>query len=219
MAAVAALSAGAAAQDVVRDSAQAAPAAVGQSDSTARSKALGDEPRQPRAKRESNVLGAPVYYDANGNVVGGKRQSTTYHRPRHHYLNNLNDIYCSYFLEGEMLVGHSDIAGGFNAALLPKRVGGYMSLMGSASNLYVSAGPALRLTGYSSPIDLQLYGGLMLADDDLGGEVGLRFASPRNRYEFCFFSTSLGYARVNGSDFFTVGLSVGVVSIATLLYW
>lgn len=208
---------GSVAQEVVGDS---VPAAAGRADSAGR--ALGDEPRQRSGKKKPNVIGAPVYYDMNGNVIGGKRQSDVYHRPKHHYFNNLSDRYCSVFAEGMAAYGAGSFAAGFNLAVLPKRWGAYGTAMLRRNDGYLSVGPALRLSGYNSSLDWQLYGGLVVGEKKLGAEGGIRLAVAKRGSEFCFTSVSLGLTTLDGDVMATLGLSLDVVAVmaaATWLYW
>ena len=136
------------AQDVVRDSVHTTPDSTAIKASSAidmddndtvddEENVIGAKP-QPRKKgerKEANVLGAPVYYDVYGNVEGSGETSTTYHRPKHHYLNNLADRYCSFFVEGELLTGRHDAAIGGSFTYLPKRWGFYGSVLGGIQKL------------------------------------------------------------------------------------
>ena len=208
------------AQDVVRDS---VPATVTDT-SVIEENVIGTKPtaRTKSASREANLLGAPVYYDLNGNVIGATNPSPVYHRPKHHYLNNLNDRYCSIFTEGEVLDGSTDKAFGLNFTYLPKRWGAYGSALIGVNHDYLSVGPALRLSGYESYMDWQLYGGLMLGGRSVGGEVGIRLASAKSDSEFCMTSVSLGCAIVGGHSFITFGASVEILALigaATFLFW
>lgn len=207
------------AQDVVRDSVPAAADSAGTEENV-----IGTKPSVKTAvnRKEANILGAPVYYDANGNVCGSDNTSSVYHRPKHHYLNNLDDRYCTFFAEGEVLNGGSDLAFGLNFTYLPERLGAYGSLMAGINRNYLSVGPALRLSGYESTLDWHLYGGLMFAGRSVGGEVGLRVAVPYRRSEFCFWSASMGCAIVGRHAFMTVGASFDILALfgmATLLFW
>ena len=81
------------AQDVVRDSVAASTDTIDNEENV-----IGAKPRPKGEKKEANVLGAPVYYDQNGNVKGSGENSEVYRRPKHHYLNNLSSRYCSLFV-------------------------------------------------------------------------------------------------------------------------
>lgn len=208
------------AQDVVRDS---VPAAVADS-ADAEENVIGAKPavRPVATRREANVLGAPVYYNVNGSVRGSGDTSAIYRRPKHHYLNNLDDRYCSFFAEGEALTGASDLAYGLNFTYLPKRWGAYGSLLIGLNHDYLSAGPVLRLSDYESMFDWQLYGGVMFSGRSVGGEVGVRIAVPQRSSEFCLTSVSMGCAIVGSHAFVTVGASVDIIAIfglATFLLW
>lgn len=185
------------------------------------SPALGDEPRQT-VHKESNVLGAPVYYDINGNVRGTANPTPFYKRPKHHYLNNLDNRFCSFFFEGKTLIG-SDYAVGPNFSYVPKRWGAYGTVLFGFEHDYLSVGPVLRLSDYDSRIDWQLYCGLMLGGRSAGAEAGLRMAVPQHNSEFCWTSASAGVAIVGGKPFFTLGCSLDllVIGAATsfLLVW
>ncbi len=223
------------AQDVVRDSVPATPdsidikanAAIDIDDNDTiddEENVIGARP-QPRKKgerKEANVLGAPVYYDAYGNVEGSGKVSTTYRRPEHHYLNNLADRYCSFFLEGEMLAGRHDAAFGGSFTYLRKRWGFYGSVLGGYRHTYLTLGAAVRLSGYQSGLDWHLYGGLGGGGRHLGGEVGVRMALPKRSGKFCWTSVSMGYANFGGYSFFTAGLSLDMVGLAAttaFIFW
>lgn len=208
------------AQDVVRDSVPA----VADDTTAVEENVIGTKPslRYDKGRKEANVLGAPVYYDGNGNVRGSGISSQIYHRPKHHYLNNLDNNFCSIFLEGEALHGVNDFAIGLNFTYLPKRWGAYGSVLFGYNRNYLSVGPALRLSGYDSSVDWQLYGGVMFGGRSTGGEVGLRVATPQRSKEFCFTSVSVGCAVVGSHAFVTFGASIDMVAIfglATFLFW
>ncbi len=207
------------AQDVVRDSVPAAVADTADSEENV----IGAKPAAKPAgtRREANVLGAPVYYDQNGNVRGSANPSAVYHRPKHHYFNNLDDRFCSFFAEGEVLNGNSDYALGVNFTYLPKRWGAYGSVLFGVKHDYLSVGPVLRLSGYDSVLDWQLYGGVMFGGRSAGGEVGIRMAAPQHESEFGFLSASMGVAVVGSHAFVTFGASFDVIAIfglTTLLF-
>lgn len=193
------------AQDVVRDS----------------TAALGDTVRKA-TRTEANILGAPVYYDINGNVRGSDNPSPVYHRPKHHYLNNLDSRYSSFFAEGEWMNGSTDMAMGINFTYLPKRWGAYASVLLGVKHDYLSVGPALRLSGYESTLDWHLYGGIMLGGRSAGAEIGLRIAAQQRNSEFCWTSASIGTGIVGGSPFITFGASfdiIALVGLTTILFW
>lgn len=170
-------------------------------------------------KSEANVLGMPVYYDTLGNVISGDNPSPSggiYHRPRHHYLNNLGDNYCSFFAEVETMIGPSDLALGANFTYLPERWGAYTSVLAGTRSHYVSVGPALRLSDYDSRFDWHLYGGLVWGDRHIGCEGGLRFATPQRKSDFCWTSASMGLGVINGDTYLTVGLSIEILAIEVL---
>ena len=194
------------AQDVVRDSVHTTPDSTAIKASSAidmddndtvddEENVIGAKP-QPRKKgerKEANVLGAPVYYDVYGNVEGSGETSTTYHRPKHHYLNNLADRYCSWLFE--ILFA------------LPDK-------MGDSRQLSFYQG---RYFGRVSEIILNVWLGR-----HLGGEVGLRMALPKRSGKFCWTSVSMGYANFGGYSFFTAGLSldmVGLAAASVFLFW
>lgn len=208
------------AQDVVRDSVPAVVADTADNEENV----IGAKPAPKPAGtlREANVLGAPVYYDLNGSVRGSGDTSMLYHRPKHHYLNNLEDRYYSFFAEGEVMRGNSDYAVGVNFTYLPKRWGAYGSVLLGAKHDYLSVGPALRLSDYDSYLDWQLYGGVMFGGRSAGAEVGVRMAAPQRDSEFCITSASMGMAIVGNHAFVTFGASIGVLSIigaSALLFW
>lgn len=216
------------AQDMVRDSVPAAAlpdsAAVDSTDADEEN-VIGVKPtkREKQELREANILGAPVYYDNNGNVRGSSNPSAVYHRPKHHYLNNLDDRYCSFFAEGEWILGAGEWGLGLNLTYIPERWGAYASMLGGVHRNYLSAGPALRLSGYENTLDWHLYGGLITNFHSLGAEVGLRMATAKHNSEFCWTSVSAGAAIVGGNAFLTFGASIDIVALfigaTTLLFW
>lgn len=218
------------AQDVVRDSVAATTDTLGIKDNAAIDEDDDDnddeenvigakEQPKKRGKKEANVLGAPVYYDAYGNVVGSGETSDIYHRPKHHYLNDVGRRFCSVFLEGELLAGRHDVAFGGNITYLPKRWGFYVSALGGLHHSYLTLGAALRLSSPSASLDWQLYGGVGGGGRHLGGEVGIRMALPKRSGKFCWTSVSMGYANFGGYGFITAGLSLDMIGLmgATLL--
>lgn len=175
---------------------------------------IGGRPqRSKHSSRKANVLGTPVYYDTNGNVIGGKRHSEVYQRPRHHYLNNLDDRYSTFFFEGEALVGAKNIAGGINFTVLPNRWGGYGSLMAGIREHYFTLGPVVRLSDASRGLDWHLYGGMVIGwNKHIGVEGGVRVAAPKRRGEFCWMSGSAGMAVINGDAYATLGVSIDIMA-------
>ena len=217
------------AQDVVRDSVP--PAADSIAVDIDDNDTVDDEEnvigvrRQPRSKeqREANILGAPVYYDSYGNVIGSGETSEVYHRPKHHYLNNLNDRFCNFFLEGELLTGRHDHAVGASFTYLPKRWGFYGSALVGTHHTYLSMGAALRLSDYDTGLDWQIYAGLGGGGRHLGGEAGVRVAPPKyHGGEFCWTSLSLGLANYGGYSFLTFGASLDLMAAMAatfILFW
>lgn len=199
------------AQDVVRDS-----VAVDTTDTEENVIGAKPQPKKSGEKKEPNVLGAPVYYDIYGNVEGSSNASSIYHRPKHHYLNNLNERYYTFFLEGELLTGRHDHALGASFTYLPKRWGFYTSVLAGVHHTYLSMGAALRLSGYESSLDWQLYGGVGGGGHHLGGEAGLRMAFRRNHGEFCWTSLSAGYANYGGYGFLTFGASLELMAVSAI---
>ena len=186
-----------------------------QSDSTA-GRTLGDNPR-PRRNAERNVLGAPVYYDTLGNVIGSSTPADTlYRRPRHHYLNRLEDEYNNFFLEMKSLVG-TDLAVGCQLAYVPNRWGIYCAGLTGFRYGYFTAGPVLRMSDCGDFFDWQLFGGLTVSHRP-GAELGFRMAGPRSEGGFAWtsFSMSLGFA--NNDPYFTVGLSLSLAP-EVLFFW
>lgn len=171
--------------------------------------------------RNRNVLGAPVYYDTLGNVIGQTQPGDTVaHLPKHHYFNRLSNEYNAFFFELEGLLGNNDMAIGFNFTYLPERWGIYGSLLGGLSHGYASLGPALRLSDNGDMLDWHLYGGVMVSNH-LGGELGLRMAAPRRDGRFCWESLSIGVGMVGRHPFLTCGLSLEISAFTGLypLFW
>ena len=171
--------------------------------------------------RNRNVLGAPVYYDTLGNVIGKTSPGDTVaHLPKHHYFNRLSNEFNAFFFEMEGLFGNNDLALGFNFTYLPERWGVYGSLLGGINHSYFSVGPALRLSDNGSLLDWHLYGGVMLSNH-LGGELGFRVALPKRDGRFCWESVSIGGGVIGRHPFFTCGLSLEICAAAALysFFW
>ncbi len=224
-------------QVVVPDSTgRAIPAdsiAVDEDDDDDEPNVIGARPQPRQTKGEANVLGSPIYYDLDGNAIGGndrratasprhhrQRPSGTYRMPEHHYLNNVGRNFNSYFFEVETLIGINDLALGANFTYLPERWGLYGSALGGNRRNYFSLGPALRLSGRDSRLDFQLYGGAVFGHR-AGGEVGLRLAGPSRNSEFCWASASMGLMFLGNDTYLTIGLSLEVAAISalTLFFW
>lgn len=213
------------AQDVVRDSAAVAADTVEVDDNDTiddEENVIGAKRQTKGVKKEANVLGAPVYYETNGSVRGSGKTSEAYRRPEHHYYNNLSRRYCSFFVEGTLITGRHDIGLGGNFTYLPKRWGFYATANAGKRHTYLSGGAALRLSGYDSSLDWQLYFGVGGGGRHLGGEAGVRVALPKRNGKFCWSSASLGYANYGGNGYLIGGLSldlVGIMALSTILFW
>ena len=179
---------------------------------------LGDEPRE-RTPRERNVLGAPVYYDTLGNIIGQTPSGDGfYHRPRHHFRNRLDSEYNSFFFETELLFGHNDAAFGLQLTWLPTQWGLYGSALRGINHYYFTFGPALRLSDCGDYLDWQLYGGLV-ATRRPGFEVGFRLAGPRSRSGFSWTSLSVGGGYANRQGYMTIGFSLAIMPEMLFLFW
>ncbi len=193
---------------------------------------IGARPSPKQNPAEENLIGAPVYYDRNGNIVGAEKQHQGYKRPKHHYRNNVGLNFNSFFVETEALIGHNS-AIGISFTYLPQRIGVYGKVFLSKGNEYYNLGAAARLSGVDSRWDWHLYGGIILNNGfatpskintttdfsrhlHIGGEIGFRMASPSKRGEFCWTSVSMGLATVNGYSYLTVGLSLEIAAITAL---
>ncbi len=174
-----------------------------------------------RQHRERNVLGAPVYYDTLGNVIGSEasRQGIPT-LPKHHYFNRLSNDFCTWFFEADGWVG-GDLAVGASLTYLPERWGFYgKGLLGNRSN-YVAVGPVVRLSDCGDWLDWQLYGGLVVSNH-LGAEVGVRMALPRRSSSFCWESVSVGVAQMGNRTFLTCGMSMELTAVLSsffILWW
>ena len=177
---------------------------------------IGGRVMSPKGRGEANVLGAPVYYDINGGVRGGRVASDgRYHRPKHHYLNNLGYYFDSYFVEMEGMFGDDELAMGGSFTYLPDRWGAYGSALVGINHDYLSVGPAVRLSQEGSFIDWHLYGGVMIGQT-LGGELGMRWAVPSRKGSFSWSSGSMGLVVVDGRSYLTVGLSLEIAALVSL---
>lgn len=187
-------------------------------DSASVGRVLGDESPIKRS-RELNVLGAPVYYDTLGNVIGQSASADSfYHRPKHHYHNRLENDFCAFFLEGETLLTRDNVAFGGQVAWMPRRWGVYASGLVGGRHGYLSAGPVLRLSDCGNWIDWHLYGGLSVSRT-LGAELGVRMASPKLWGDFCWTSFSFTMGHVNGYNYVTLGLSLTLTSLVAITIW
>lgn len=167
---------------------------------------LGDGTRT-RERHTNNVLGAPIYFDTLGNVIGGRgTQHENYVRPKHHFLNRLDNYYCPFFVEGVAYMSSNQFGFGSQATYLPKRVGGYLGAL-CGINPYISLGPALRLTDCGAPVDMHLYGGVVFTRHT-GFEVGLRIAETLNRSNLCGLSFTMGGGYANHAPFVSIGCSL-----------
>ncbi len=157
-----------------------------------------------------NVIGKTIYYN-----------DSTKYRPWHGYgyddkSYSLKNTYSTFFLEGQFMTSRTDAACGATFAIVPERIGGYLT--GTFNNYasWWSFGPVVRVTDYSLATDLQLYAGLVLSDvpspyvNNVGGEVGIRIASSKDwalgNWSLCSFLAGLKF--INNSVFFAFGASV-----------
>jgi len=187
-------------------------------DSVAVGRVLGDEPQVKRS-RELNVIGAPVYYDTLGNVIGGKTvPDSMYHRPKHHFHNRLENDFCSVFLEGQAKLGRN-MSLGAQMAWVPQRWGIYGSACINRDRCDFSVGPVLRLSDCGNWIDWQLYGGLSSSFFALGAEVGVRMAAPKLWGDFCWTSFSLTVGRIHEANYVALGLSLTLTSMVAITIW
>lgn len=171
------------------------------------------------AQKERNVLGAPVYYDTLGNVIGSKTPADSlYHRPKHHFHNRLENEFCALFLEGKTLFASDDMALGGQLAWVPRRWGVYGSGSLGFTRGYFSAGPVWRMSDCGQTIDWQLYGGLVMSHR-MGGEVGLRIGAPKLWGDFCWTSFSLTLGHVDRINYVSLGFSITLTSIVALTIW
>ena len=189
-------------------------------DSVARGRVLGDEP-QERRSRERNVLGAPVYYDTLGNVIGQKEPAdSVYHRPKHHFRNRLEDEFCAFFLEGQAMLHSNRINFGGQLAWIPQRWGVYGSSVIGPGCCHLSLGPVWRVSDCGNRVDCQIYGGLaseLLSS--LGAEVGIRLAAPKQWSDFCWTSVSVTVGHVHETNYVILGFSLALTSLAAITIW
>ena len=178
----------------------------------------GDHPRTAQ-KRARNVLGAPVYYDTLGNVLGQAAPADSfYHRPKHHFRNRLEDEFCSFFLEGQLQMGEDDMAVGAQLAYVPQRWGGYLGGNLGVFGNYVKVGPVWRVSDCGSDIDWQLFAGVNLCRHP-GGELGLRMAAPRLWGSFCMTSYSMTFGYANNMCYLSLGFSLTLSTLLALTIW
>lgn len=96
--------------------------------------------------------------------------------------------FCKHFLEYKLGVGNADLAFGFTYCYLPKKWGGYGSLMVGFLSGWFTGGVAYRLSSPKQTCDWQMFGGIA-AGYSAGAELGLRLSSKVN--ENFGFSLSL----------------------------
>ncbi len=123
--------------------------------------------------------------------------------------------YSSFFFETVALYGEGHFGGGFNFTCLPRRWGGYASLLFLSGYVPVTCGVALRPVVAPSFLDWQLYGGLAMGFGMAGYEVGTRFSAnaDANGGSFSWWSASFGFIRIVDARFVTLGLSLDLASI------
>ena len=171
------------------------------------------------AQNNRNVLGAPVYYDTLGNIIGQSTPADSfYHRPKHHFRNRIEDEFCSVFLEGQTKLGH-DISLGCQVAWVPKRWGIYGSACINREICEFSLGPVFRLSDCGNWIDWQLYGGLSSQFFALGAELGVRIAAPKLWGDFCWTSFSLTVGHIHETNYVALGLSLTLTSLVAITIW
>lgn len=215
------------AQDVVRDSVKTTspvvPAdSVAVDDDDDGENVIGAKPAPRREKGEDNILGAPIYYDADGNAIGtGEPATRIVHLP--YFGETLQpveiDNFNHFFFELEGIFRYHSGALGFNFTYLPRRVGVYGSALFNSHTQYYSLGAALRLSSATCRTDWQLYGGATMSHS-LGVEAGIRIAeTARPDSRFAWRSASMGWALYNGNHYFTMGLSLEITALVGLAFW
>lgn len=178
---------------------------------------LGENPR-PHRSAERNIIGAPVYYDTLGNVIGSSNANDSlYRRPKHHYLNRLEDEYNNIFLEFGILAGN-DFALGAQMAYVPKRWGAYCGGYFGMRHEYFTVGPVLRLSDCGDFLDWQLFGGLTVSRRP-GAELGFRLAGPKTNDGFAWTSFTMAAGYANRSPYFSLGLSLSLTPQLFFLFW
>ena len=186
-------------------------------DSVAVGRELGSEPRVKRSY-ERNVLGAPVYYDTLGNVIGQTVPADSfYHRPKHHFRNRLEDHFSAFFLEGQLMTGSRDMALGGQLAYVPQRWGAYLGGNVGLQGPYIKAGPVWRMSDCSNEIDWHLYAGVNICRRP-GAEIGLRMAAPRMWSNFCWTSYSMTFGYANNMGYITLGFSLTLSTVLALIW-
>lgn len=181
---------------------------------------IGGRVMRSNEQKESNVLGAPVYYNIDGSVRSGghrgnPRPAGEYNRPLHHYRNTLSSKFNTYFCEGEVMLGDKDCAIGMNFTYLPERWGVYGSMLAGGRHNYASLGAALRFSDTEDDIDWHLFGGV-ICGDGFGGEFGMRMGSSRNKSGFGWCTGSMGVVVMDGRGYMTLGLSLDLMAITGL---
>ncbi len=135
--------------------------------------------------------------------------------------------YNRFFLEGILgIEKYGSLGIGGTIAYLPKWIGAYATAVAYESHSMYTVGPTFRPLAGIIGVDWQLYGGMAYAspitrhfDNRFGFEIGTRFAPSANNSwgHFAWWSLSLSRLHVNGNSYFTVGLSLNLISLTGLI--
>lgn len=153
-----------------------------------------------------NVIGSPRYYS-----------DSSQYKPWHGYgyEKTHRSFENSLFIESQVLCGSYDVACGANIAWVPENVGFYGSFMTGINADWWSFGPVVRLSDKDSYTDVQLYGGITLADFYSGlypgGEIGIRVSKTEDSGILSLCGASIGMRYVGGSSFLTLGISLPLI--------
>lgn len=145
-----------------------------------------------------------------------------YQAPNIHPIYYFGSPFCEHFAEMKLFLGFDDLGLGFNYTYLPEVWGGHLTGY-TLNTLWVMGGPDYRLSKPWDNTDWHLYGSLGFCYDgdyDLlhpAMEVGLRIASPTGSGTFCINSVTFG-AMTNFESFYvTMGLSISLCTLFSLL--
>lgn len=160
-----------------------------------------------------NVIGKPIYYSDSTQYRPG--HGMDYDNPPMMFDSHNSKRYyktCNtFFLESSMMFGAYDAAMGVNFSVVPAKWGIYGSALWGYNYDWVKAGGIFRITNLKSPVDWQVYGGLVFGPG-VGADLGFRFSIDNifGNHNFSWWSATMGVSIVGGSAFMTCGFSIAL---------
>lgn len=174
-------------------------------------------------------LTLPLHYVAaqSWNVVDTSSHTydtVQYSAPKVNPIRYFGSPFCQHFSDVKLLAGSDDFGVGLTYSYLPELWGfgltGYIGI----SNLWLGGGALYRLSRPWSRYDWHLYanGGIRCADGRFAEvrptlEAGIRMAAPTGLRSFCYSSGSLGVLTDFQGVYATIGLSVTLSTLFSLL--